>query len=91
MQHGISDIRGLTSAIESAATAPLLARIAELERELEEARKDAEELKFLNGDLLHWVDRAVSNGNANSDTEDAYERYEQWLSARHNAAIKEQT
>lgn len=29
-------------AIESAATAPLLARIAELERELEEARKDAE-------------------------------------------------
>lgn len=33
--------RPFARAIESAATAPLLARIAELERELEEARKDA--------------------------------------------------
>lgn len=39
--------RPFARAIESAATAPLLARIAELERELEEASKDAERYRHL--------------------------------------------
>lgn len=34
-------------AVESAATAPLLERIAELERELEAVRKDAERYRFI--------------------------------------------
>ena len=55
-------------------------------REIEGLRKDAEELRFLESDLMYWVDRAVSKGNANSDIEDAYERYEQWLAARINGA-----
>ncbi len=37
-----TNIDQLNSAIESAATAPLLERIAELERELEAVRKDAD-------------------------------------------------
>ena len=36
-----SHLLGCARAIESAATEPLLQRIAELERQLEEARKDA--------------------------------------------------
>ncbi len=62
----------------------LIARVAELQA-------DAAELAFLAEDLLYWVDRAVSKGNANSDIEEAYERYEQWQRARAAlAANKEQ-
>lgn len=42
----------------------------------------SEELQFLTNDLLYWVERAVGKGNANSDIEEAYERYEQWLKDR---------
>lgn len=62
--------------------APLIARVAELE-------KDAAELSFLAQDLLYWVDRAVSKGNANSDIEEAYERYEQWQRDRAAIAAKD--
>lgn len=49
---------------------------------LAEAAKDSEELQFLNDDLLYWVDRAVDKGNANSDIEEAYQRYEKWIKDR---------
>lgn len=64
-------------------------------REIERLRKDAEELAFLDEDLLYWVDRAVGKGNANTDIEEAYARYEAWRAARHEAvaamAMKGQT
>ncbi len=65
------NIDHLNSAIESAATAPLLERIAELERELEAVRKDAERYRWLrsapNGfeaqrivnDTPHGMDAAI--------------------------------
>lgn len=63
--------------------------------EIEGLRKDAEELAFLDEDLLYWVDRAVGKGNANTDIEEAYARYEAWRAARHEAvaamAMKGQT
>lgn len=52
------------------------------ERENEALRKDAEELKFLECDLMYWVERAVDKGNANSDIEEAFERYRAWWRAR---------
>lgn len=58
-------------------------------RELEALRADAEELKFLEEDLLYWVDRAVSKGNANCDIEEAFGRYETWLNDRHAAMQSE--
>lgn len=44
--------------------------------------RDADELQFLRGDLLYWVDRAVEKGSANSDIEEAYQRYEAWTESR---------
>lgn len=59
-------------------------------RRLDRANTDmAAELQFLASDLLYWVDRAVYKGNANSDIEEAYERYEQWL--RNRAALTSST
>lgn len=59
-------------------------------RRLDRANTDmAAELQFLASDLLYWVDRAVDKGNANSDIEEAYERYEQWL--RNRAALTSST
>ena len=55
---------------------------ADLEAENKRLKRDAEELSFLYGDLLHWTERAVGNGNANSDIEDAWGRYEDWMKAR---------
>lgn len=61
------------------------ATIAEQAAQLEALRADAEELAFLEQDLLYWVDRAVSKGNANCDIEEAFGRYETWLNDRHAA------
>jgi hypothetical protein len=47
----------IARAIESAATAPLLARIAELEAQLVEARKDAERYRWLRAQ--HWNDNLI--------------------------------
>lgn len=57
-------------------------RITALEAEIAALKPDADELRFLNGDLLYWVDRAVGKGNANSDIEEALTRYEEWCAAR---------
>lgn len=58
-----SHLEGLR-AIESAATAPLLGRIAELERELEALHKDANRLDFLDsmGNGMKWIARNSNTG-----------------------------
>lgn len=53
--------------------------------ECKRLRKDAEELAFLGEDLLYWVDRAIGKGNANTDIEESYARYEAWQAARREA------
>jgi len=59
------------------------AAILELLDKLEKAEK---ELSFLNGDLLYWTERAVGKGNANSDIEEAWERYEAFQRAAMEAS-----
>lgn len=50
--------------------------------EIERLESSDDELRFLNEDLLYWVDRAVDKGNANSDIEEATARYYEWLKGR---------
>lgn len=71
----------------------MLRRIPALEAERDQSQvlikaleAEREELRFLESDLLYWVGRAVSKGNANSDTEEAWERYEAFLNKRNTAA-----
>ena len=65
-----------------------LAIAKDMAERLEAAEREVEELRFLDADLLYWVDRTVGNGNANSDIEDAYGRYEEWRNKR--AAMKKE-
>lgn len=62
-----------------------------LHAQIEALARDAEELAFLKNDLLSWVDRAVEKGNANSDIQEASERYDQWLKTRHAAMQEKQS
>jgi hypothetical protein len=64
------------------AAAELRRLVAENKSLRKVAEETAQELSFLNGDLLYWVDRAVSKGNANANIEDSYERYEAWIQRR---------
>jgi len=59
--------------------------ISSLITALEAAQKDVAELRFLESDLLYWVDRAASKGNANFDVEEAHERWEKWQQERYAA------
>lgn len=62
-----------------------------LREAIEALARDAQELAFLKNDLLSWVDRAVEKGNANSDIQEASERYDQWLKTRHAAMQEKQS
>ena len=80
------DMKFYARAIESAATAPLLARIAELTRELEKARKDAERYRNIrdNEDA-----RAALAGPCEPD--DLDKAVDDSIKRLAGAAIKEQT
>lgn len=72
----------IEAASVEARDAQWMERITALEAEIAAMKPDADELRFLNGDLLYWVDRAVGKGNANCDIEEAFARYEEWCAAR---------
>jgi len=57
-----------------------------IEALMERLEKAEKELSFLNGDLLYWTERAVGKGNANSDIEEAWERYEAFQRAAMEAS-----
>lgn len=88
-QEGNEFLVAFAYAIESAATAPLLARIAELTRELEEARKDAERLtnEQIDAGIKAWfsTDITINEGK------DRGHPFRQRMRAAIRAAIKEQT
>jgi hypothetical protein len=80
---GRNKILEFARAIESAATAPLLERIAELERELEALRKDAERYRWLTtGDKVYSRFREAYDAWDGSDAKTGFD-------AAIDAAMKE--